>query len=75
MAKKKRSKVTAKLLCNEDTGFKELSNTLNQMGRKEAGEALAILLSSSFLWEETPQGADYWYEVYRNLCELPEEKE
>lgn len=34
---------------------------------------LALDLRASFIWAETPQGHDYWDEVYQNLRKIGDE--
>ena len=38
-------------------------------GKLSPGEP-AVLLYGSFSWSGTPQGADYWSAVYKNLMDL-----
>lgn len=40
---------------------------LDSLEASERARELSYRLIRSFVWQDTPQGSDYWYEVWQSL--------
>lgn len=48
---------------------------MNLEGTPDDIRGVAENLITAFCWARTPQGHEYWFEVYNNLCALANQQE
>lgn len=53
----------------ENMGAEKFNVNLKNNVDKDLCTQAAVYLLQAFLWKTTPEGYDYWLDVYRNICQ------